>query len=525
MTIWRFTNSVVLNVDGASVRVDNPTGIRFRSQFGKGLIDSLRTTCGEENVNIGMIITPTDYLTGNDVEFEMAALDECSAITGAKYVKITATAIHENELFYVINCALVNVHTENYNRKFSARAFIEVNGEVYKYAEFDMEDNSRSIAYVAERAYNDAKATQDSIYKNEITLDIGTTAYSPYSPAERASLKNFFKDYAAPSITVMTYNIRTAEEEENFWGTVTGHNWEGRDINVAMSTVLNSGVDVIGFQEDDKYLDEYLKQLKSKYTRVNGDDNGKGAGNGDENNEIVFKTGEFELVDSGTVYYKNLKDNNTYKSYISGIPSKYELSDSVNTIFGRDKQGENDEGRFFRWVILEKDGVQFLVVNTHLHYRKDSKDDTANDANKALREMQATLLRAWLVESTEGKSCSNQIVMGDLNSVATAKEFAGLTTGDGALDQAMSDASYKGDTYGTLINNNETYDHDDNPETDEVANPNRFKARQKWVFDHILYNGDSLTAAEYSIIDNKNDQNNTAYPSDHLPVVAKFIAK
>ena len=93
-------------------------------------------------------------------------------------------------MYYFINCALVNIKAENYGREFSARAFIEVNGELYRYAEFDVENHSRSIAEVAERAYNDVKGTADSVYKYETTLDVGTIAYSPYE--NREILKDFF---------------------------------------------------------------------------------------------------------------------------------------------------------------------------------------------------------------------------------------------------------------------------------------------------------------------------------------------
>ena len=93
------------------------------------------------------------------------------------------------------------------------------------------------------------------------------------------------------------------------------------------------------------------------------------------------------------------------------------------------------------------------------------------------------------------------------------------------MDLAANNAIIKGDVGGTLIENNATYDHDDNPDTAEITNPNRFKVRQPWVYDHIFYSDEVLTAYEYSVVDNFDENGPTRYPSDHLPVVAKFIAK
>lgn len=187
----------VQNVTGASVRLSDPTGIRFSSEFRKAMIDSLRATYGEENVNLGMIIAPTDYLTDTGVEFEMEALDACDELPEIRYVKVDAKTIHEDGAYYTINCALANVHESNYNRRFSARAFIEVNGEVYKYADFNLENNSRSIAEVAELAYGDLADAEGTVkngltYSNPVVVG-DVTKYSPYTEDQRKILEGFFQ--------------------------------------------------------------------------------------------------------------------------------------------------------------------------------------------------------------------------------------------------------------------------------------------------------------------------------------------
>ena len=177
-------------VNGASVRLDNPTGIRFTGSVKKDYLDALKEEYGAENVTIGMLITPTDYLTDNGIAFTKAALDACTAIEGEKYLEIDAKTVLSGNGYYKINCAMVNMNESNYERSFSARLYIKVNGEIIEYSAYNSANNSRSIAEVAERAYNDVKGTQDSVYKYETTLDVGTPVYSPYE--NREILKDFF---------------------------------------------------------------------------------------------------------------------------------------------------------------------------------------------------------------------------------------------------------------------------------------------------------------------------------------------
>lgn len=189
-----------ITTTGAAVRMDNPTGIRFNGQFRKTLIDGLKTTYGEDKVKIGMLIVPTDYLEDNDVEFTISALEACNDITAPKYVKIDAERILDDGYFYSVNCALAPVNEGNYDRSFSARAYVEVNGEIYAYSDFDLTDNSRSVADVAYDAYHDfidpsEKEADEDTYVNEVTIIIDgeeVTKYSRYTQTQLDTLYGFF---------------------------------------------------------------------------------------------------------------------------------------------------------------------------------------------------------------------------------------------------------------------------------------------------------------------------------------------
>lgn len=182
----------VQNSTGASVRMDVPTGIRFTGEFRKTMIDDLKAAYGADNVKLGMIITPTDYITDNGIAFEMAALDACTAINGAKYVKIEANTILDDGAYYVVNCALVNIQEGNYARSFSARAYIEVDGEIFKYADFDIDNNSRSIADVAAAAYGDVKDEANDEYMYPVVVG-DVTKYSCYTDEQRKLFEGFFQ--------------------------------------------------------------------------------------------------------------------------------------------------------------------------------------------------------------------------------------------------------------------------------------------------------------------------------------------
>ena len=487
------------NVTGASVRLSNPTGIRFSSEFRKTMIDSLRATYGEENVNLGMIIAPTDYLTDTGVEFEMEALDACDELPEIRYVKVDAKTIHEDGAYYTINCALANVQEGNYNRRFSARAFIEVNGEVYKYADFNLENNSRSIAEVSRAAYGDLSDTKDSVdgglkYSYEVTVG-ETVKYSPYTTEERNTLYNFF-GLDASSITVMTYNLEYKNSDSD-------GGWEGRDPAAAIGTIVTANPDVVGLQEDTADWDSSIAELKNNgYKSVSSNySSWKTWGNGWAKNDIYYKEDKFEIVNNfyGFMSFKDLDNEYTIEGY-ENVDMSIDVQGDAEGWFS-----DTDIGRTFSYVALKDktSGKIILVVNTHLHYGDGtSSSDTNCDDDHILREYQSRLLAAWLAD--KAAQYPTQILTGDMNAHTTSTNGKKVLSGyaDSGLSFARDEALVKGDVGGTLDGTDYT-------------------VRQEWIFDHVLYR--NATAVEYTVIDNMVDVDNTRYPSDHLPVYAKLI--
>ncbi len=187
--------SVVDLINGASIRIDEPTGLRFTGLIYKSYIDTFKAKYGEDNVIMGMLITPTDYLT--DVEFTKEALD-ASEREGVKYLEIDALTVLEDGDYYKINCAITNIKSENYERAFSAILYVKVvDGEnvEYIYSDYDSENNSRTVADIAVAAYNDLSDVRGTV-KNGLTYqyEVETVDGKKYSPYEkRDNLLNFFQ--------------------------------------------------------------------------------------------------------------------------------------------------------------------------------------------------------------------------------------------------------------------------------------------------------------------------------------------
>ena len=147
-------------LDGASIRVGTVAGIRYSTLINKAQLDALTES---NTVEIGTIIAPTQYVTDADA-FTMAALDQFKTennIENATYVKVPATVgtplktvTVEDTEYYVYAGSLENIKEQNQTLAFSGIGYVKV-GEDVVYAPYNNNTNSRSVGYVAYRAYMD----------------------------------------------------------------------------------------------------------------------------------------------------------------------------------------------------------------------------------------------------------------------------------------------------------------------------------------------------------------------------------
>lgn len=144
-------------LDGASVRADYKTGIRFGTRMDRDAYDRLVSIFGRSNLTVGILIVPTDYLAETDFTRE--------ALT-AKY-PVIAEIINSrwyssDDSFYYCYGTLDELRGENYARKFSAVSYLKIvyadGTEKVIYTVSDPDYHSRSVYEVAKMAYADTAA-------------------------------------------------------------------------------------------------------------------------------------------------------------------------------------------------------------------------------------------------------------------------------------------------------------------------------------------------------------------------------
>lgn len=158
------TTAKVETEEGASIRVQGSgNGIRFKGKVDKNTYDKLVERFGKENVEVGIMIVPTDYLT-EGIEFTIDGLKgkEPLSIVAEKWNNADTA---EKDGYYGFNCAMTDIYPENTDRKFSARAYVKYNTgtkEKYTYAEYDEAKHGRSIYEIAIKAKREGNISAET---------------------------------------------------------------------------------------------------------------------------------------------------------------------------------------------------------------------------------------------------------------------------------------------------------------------------------------------------------------------------
>ena len=164
--------------NGASVRKDEPTGLRFRSLLSKEDYNRLTENVGEgkdyTSLTFGMLIAPQDYA-------EKKELNEANVFgKNAVYTfdendtdseKLKILNLYDNEMHETpdgvmsFTGILTNVKSVNYNRRFVGVGYIKAvdkNGKAaYKFASAN--DNARSVIEVAQAAIEKGETDTDGV--------------------------------------------------------------------------------------------------------------------------------------------------------------------------------------------------------------------------------------------------------------------------------------------------------------------------------------------------------------------------
>ena len=164
--------------NGASVRKDEPTGLRFRSLLSKEDYNKLTENVGEgkdyTSLTFGMLIAPQDYAEKKELN-EANVFGENAVYTfdenDTDSEKLKILNLYDNEMHETkdgemsFTGILTNVKSVNYNRRFVGVGYIKAvdkNGKAaYKFASAN--DNARSVIEVAQVAIEKGETDTDGV--------------------------------------------------------------------------------------------------------------------------------------------------------------------------------------------------------------------------------------------------------------------------------------------------------------------------------------------------------------------------
>ena len=171
---------------GASVRmVEANPGLRFSSKISFAAYNYLKD---KNAVVMGTLVAKADDVTD---------YSDLTTDFDGTHLNIVNTKEHEPKVEdtanYNFNAAIVNIKPANYTAQFVARAYITVTyGEGFETFYTNGNGESRSVAYVANEAYNDRSASYDETkFKYEVEGSTEDKKYSPYTETQLGILAAF----------------------------------------------------------------------------------------------------------------------------------------------------------------------------------------------------------------------------------------------------------------------------------------------------------------------------------------------
>ena len=195
------TDITLKTLTGASVRLNDPTGLRFDTEIKKSTLDTL-LKADNVTVKIGTLIAPTKYVKAVGT-FTADALDTYKNEQGLAFdpyinVPFDTTVykfLEETDTAYTFSGAVANLFESNYNLAYSAVGYLTITvGDlsVTFYSDYIEQDHSRTIASVAREAYTDRADVQSEDYPYYVDKEGN---YSPYSNSSLAKIKAFADAY------------------------------------------------------------------------------------------------------------------------------------------------------------------------------------------------------------------------------------------------------------------------------------------------------------------------------------------
>lgn len=145
---------------GASIRLNEVQGMRFYTKVNVQKINELKDLGFE--IQYGTLIAPYDLLEGKELTFDLPSENFVD-------VQYKAVEFYSNENFEGVVGSLINIKDHNINRNFIGRGYIKISFKetektIYAdYIENDINNNIRSISYIAYFYKNDSTSNYDGL--------------------------------------------------------------------------------------------------------------------------------------------------------------------------------------------------------------------------------------------------------------------------------------------------------------------------------------------------------------------------
>lgn len=149
-------------MNGASIRTNEPTGLRFEAVVDAATYDSAIA----DGKSFGAFILPKDYLTAANITAITNHKEQFAAVE--KYLEKEDVAGELKGSVYTLKYSIADLHYYNYNRVFVGMFFIKTvgadNAVSYQYFTVNAANNERSVAFVAKAAVENGSEVPDIAY-------------------------------------------------------------------------------------------------------------------------------------------------------------------------------------------------------------------------------------------------------------------------------------------------------------------------------------------------------------------------
>lgn len=151
-------------MNGASIRTNEPTGLRFEAVVDAATYDSAIA----DGKSFGAFILPKDYLTKANITEITNHKEQFVAPAVEKYLEKEDVAGELKGSVYTLKYSIADLHYYNYNRVFVGMFFIKTvgadNAVSYQYFTVNAANNERSVAFVAKAAVENGSEVPDIAY-------------------------------------------------------------------------------------------------------------------------------------------------------------------------------------------------------------------------------------------------------------------------------------------------------------------------------------------------------------------------